>query len=69
VVRYTVHGAWDKGLVLLPGDVPKDKLPTAAAALAVRVSVPVGAVITGWSWPVGAVITGWSWPNRKAAAR
>lgn len=34
VIKYTVHGAWDKGLVLLQGDVPKDRLPSPAAALA-----------------------------------
>lgn len=33
-VRYTLRGGWDKGLALLPGDIPRDRLPKADAVMA-----------------------------------
>ena len=36
VVQYTVHGTWDKGLVVTPGRLERDSLPNIDAALAVR---------------------------------
>ncbi|EDQ88766.1 uncharacterized protein MONBRDRAFT_32711 [Monosiga brevicollis MX1] len=33
VIRYTLHGRWDEGLVLLPGEVPLKKLPAGLKVL------------------------------------